>query len=50
MIIEDGKGSGNKLRIDANNRMHVQTVQEGEDTHAAENGDAYAALSISTPL
>jgi len=41
MIIEDGKGTGTKVRCDGNNRMHVQSVQEDEGRHAAGVGDAY---------
>lgn len=41
MIIEDGKGSGTKTRVDGNNRMHVQSIEETEAQHAAEGGDAY---------
>lgn len=41
MLIEDGKGSGNKSRVDGNNRLHVQGIQESEELHAIEQGDAY---------
>jgi hypothetical protein len=41
MILEDGRGTGRKVRIDGNNRMHTQTVTEPEGIHSAEVGDAY---------
>lgn len=41
MIIEDGKGTGFKCRVDSNNRLHAQTVQESESQHATEDGDSY---------
>jgi hypothetical protein len=41
MIFEDGKGTGYKARIDSNNRLHVQSVQESEAFQATEVGDAY---------
>jgi hypothetical protein len=41
MIIENGVGNGNKLRVDANNRAHVQSIQENESVHSTELGDAY---------
>lgn len=41
MIFEDGRGTGSKARVDANNRLHVQSVQESEALHGTEEGDAY---------
>ena len=41
MLIEDGKGTGYKVRVDANNRMHVEAVSGSEGLHSAEVGDAY---------
>lgn len=41
MILEDGKGTGLKARVDGNNRLHTQTVSESEALHAVEEGDAY---------
>jgi len=41
MNIEDGKGTGYKGRVDRNNRIHTQSVQESEALHAAELGDGY---------
>ena len=41
MIFEDGKGTGSKARVDANNRLHTQSVTEPEGLHSTEGGDAY---------
>jgi hypothetical protein len=41
MILEDGTGSGSKAKVDANKRVHTQSVTESEALHAAEVGDAY---------
>jgi hypothetical protein len=41
MIIEDGTGTGNKAKVDANKRIHTQAVTETEGLHATEVGDAY---------
>lgn len=41
ITIRDGSGKGSDLRIDANNRAHVQAVTENEALHAGEAGDAY---------
>ena len=41
MIFEDGKGTGNKARVDANNRLHVQSNQETEELQAIVEGDGY---------
>lgn len=41
MILEDGTGSGKKVKVDENNRVHTQSVSEEESLHAAELGDAY---------
>jgi hypothetical protein len=41
MIIEDGKGSGYKVKVDETNRLHVQSINETEVEHAVESGDAY---------
>jgi hypothetical protein len=40
-IINDGTGKGNSLKVDGNNRAHVQSVSEDESLHSAELGDAY---------
>jgi hypothetical protein len=40
-LIEDGKGSGSKLRVDKNNRAHTQAITETEALHSSENGDSY---------
>jgi hypothetical protein len=41
MIIENGVGNGNKLKVDSNNRAHTQSITEPESLHASELGDAY---------
>lgn len=41
MILENGVGPANKLKIDLNGRAHTQTISESESLHAAELGDAY---------
>jgi hypothetical protein len=40
-VLNDGTGKGNNAKIDGNNRLHTQSVQESEATHAVEAGDAY---------
>lgn len=39
--INDGTGNGPDAKVDKNNRLHTQTVQESEALHATEEGDAY---------
>lgn len=41
MIIEDGRGSGNKAEIDNTNRVHTRGIEETEGGHAVELGEAY---------
>ncbi len=41
MIIIDGTGKGNQLKIDDNNRARTQAITETETIHAVELGDAY---------
>ena len=41
LIIEDGTGKGNKVKVDANNRLHTQAVTETEGLAAIKEGDAY---------
>lgn len=41
MIIEDGKGTGSKARVDANNRLHTESVTETTEEHQVGLGDAY---------
>jgi len=41
MIIEDGKGTGYKARVDSSYRLHAQAIAETEAAHAVEAGDAY---------
>lgn len=41
MILEDGKGTGYKAKIDAVNRLHVQSVSEQEALHSVQLGEAY---------
>lgn len=41
VLIEDGKGTGTKAKVDANNRIHTQTVSESESLHSSEKGDSY---------
>jgi hypothetical protein len=41
MLIEDGKGTGSKVRVDQNNVMHVHAIAEPVDVHAVDQGDAY---------
>jgi hypothetical protein len=40
-LIEDGKGTGQKARVDGNFRLHTEAVTESEGVHAVEKGDAY---------
>jgi hypothetical protein len=40
-VLNDGTGKGNNAKVDGNNRLHTQSVQEAEATHAVEAGDAY---------
>jgi hypothetical protein len=39
--IDDGTGKGYSAQVDANNRVHTQSITESEALHAAEVGDAY---------
>lgn len=41
MIIEDGKGTGYKAKVDSSNRLSTHSVTEQEAAHAVEEGDAY---------
>lgn len=41
MIIEDGTGSGNKVKIDSDNRLHTQTISFSEYEQAAIDGRAF---------
>ena len=41
VLIEDGKGTGSKVRVDRNNVMHVHSISEPVDIHAVDQGDAY---------
>lgn len=41
MIIEDGKGTGSKARVDTNNRMHTEAVTASEEEHQIDKGDGY---------
>ena len=41
MIIEDGKGTGYKARIDSDNRVHAHSVSATEELEAVKTGDAY---------
>jgi hypothetical protein len=41
MIIEDGKGTGFKSKVDGAFRLHTQSVSETEAIHAIELGDGY---------
>jgi len=40
-ILKDGTGSGYQMRIDGNNRAHVQAVTIPENEFATENEDSY---------
>lgn len=42
MIIEDGTGTGKRLKIDDENRLHARVITETEIKHANEQGDSYA--------
>jgi hypothetical protein len=39
--IIDGTGTGNRVRVDATNRIETHTILLSEATEAVENGDAY---------
>jgi hypothetical protein len=41
LVVENGVGNANKLKIDANNRAHVQAISESESLHSSEIGDGY---------
>lgn len=41
MQLIDGTGKGYRGRIDANNRVHTQSVINDESLHSSEKGDAY---------
>jgi hypothetical protein len=41
MQIDDGAGKGYSAKVDANNRVHTQSVSESEAIQSAERGDAY---------
>jgi hypothetical protein len=41
MIINDGAGSGASAKVDANNRMHVESVQHNQFDEAITAGDGY---------
>jgi len=41
MLIEDGKGTGYKARVDSGNRLHISSVSETASVHAVREGDAY---------
>lgn len=40
-MIQDGTGTGSKVKIDAGNRMKVHAITEDESLHSIEAGDAY---------
>ena len=40
-VIEDGTGSGKRAQVNQSNRLVTQSVTEGEDIHAVEEGNAY---------
>ena len=41
IIVKDGTGTGQSLKIDANNRAETNAVTEGFADHAAESGDKF---------
>lgn len=41
MILENGAGNGNKLKINGRNEAHVFSISESEAQAATEEGDAY---------
>jgi hypothetical protein len=41
MIIKDGTGTGNQLRVDANNRAHTFSISLSENQEATFSGDNY---------
>lgn len=41
MIIEDGRGSGTKARVDGNNHLHTHAITQAEILQALDKGDAY---------
>lgn len=47
IIIEDGTGSGNRAKVDSNNRFHTQAVSETVNIDAIQKGRSY---NISTGL
>lgn len=41
IMIEDGTGSGSRLKIGSDNRLQARVVRETEIVHATESGNAY---------
>lgn len=41
MIIEDGTGTGKKVKVDANNRLHTDSVQQTRIQSSTGKGDGY---------
>ncbi len=39
--IKDGTGTGKKVKVDAQNRLHTHSVTEGLVEHASSNGNSY---------
>ena len=41
MIVEDGTGKGNKLKVGSDNRLQARVVTEEEVIHSGESGKSY---------
>lgn len=41
IMIEDGTGSGNRLKVGSDNRLQARVVNESEIVHATESGKSY---------
>ncbi len=40
-ILEDGAGTGNKTKVNANNRIYTQSITESEQEHSTDNGESF---------
>ena len=41
LVMKDGTGTGNTMKVDSNNRAHTYSVTINEENQANEDGDAY---------
>ena len=48
--IEDGTGTGNKMKVDAQNKAHVQSLSINYEDFAVLNGDSFGVLAPVTTL